>query len=232
MFAPCVTLLRPSIERSCSQRHVSQHDDRRARSASLEIAFQPFQLPGAEPAEVARLQIEHVDARDEMRAVVVEAVPPAIGASVEALEECRAVVAEHIVLAGHVVHRSADAVDDLLRNVELLRLRQAWFSGKVDFASLVKEFGGDDERLTITGETREFVRPTDAGHQFFTRFCPTCGTSLFWRSNRNPGMTGIAVGAFADPLFPAPVRSVWERSRRAWVEVPAEDHFDKGRLPK
>ena len=49
-----------------------------------------------------------------------------------------------------------------------------------------------DERLTITGETREFVRPTDAGHQFFTRFCPTCGTSLFWRSNRNPGMTGIA----------------------------------------
>jgi hypothetical protein len=45
-------------------------------------------------------------------------------------------------------------------------------------------------------------------------------------------MTGIAVGAFADASFPAPVRSVWERSRHAWTEIPVEHHFDKGRLPK
>src|SRR5512145_1905717 len=76
-----------------------------------------------------------------------------------------------------------------------------------------------DGQITITGVTREFARPTDAGNQFFTHFCPTCGTSLFWRSDRNPGMTGIAVGAFADPVFPAPVRSVWERSRHAWLAV-------------
>jgi hypothetical protein len=55
---------------------------------------------------------------------------------------------------------------------------------------------------------------------------------MFWRSDRNPGMTGVAVGAFADPAFPAPVRSVWERSRHAWMAVPVEHHFDKGRLPK
>lgn len=42
----------------------------------------------------------------------------------------------------------------------------------------------------------------------------------------------VAVGAFADPAFPAPVRSVWERSRHAWMAVPVEHHFDKGRLPK
>lgn len=89
-----------------------------------------------------------------------------------------------------------------------------------------------DDRLKITGATREYVRPTDAGNQFFTHFCPACGTSLFWRSDRNPGMTGIAVGAFGDPSFPAPVRSVWERSQHAWVSVPVEHHFDKGRLAK
>ena len=89
-----------------------------------------------------------------------------------------------------------------------------------------------NEQIAITGSTREFVRPTDAGHHFFTYFCPACGTSVFWRSNRNPGMTGIAVGAFADPSFPAPVRSVWECSRHSWVEIPVEHHFDKGRLPK
>ena len=38
-----------------------------------------------------------------------------------------------------------------------------------------------DDRITITGATREFVRPTDAGNQFSTHFCPTCGTSMFWR---------------------------------------------------
>jgi len=89
-----------------------------------------------------------------------------------------------------------------------------------------------DDRITISGATCEFVRPTDAGNQFFTHFCPTCGTSMFWRSDRNPGMTGVAVGAFADPAFPAPVRSVWERSQHAWVALPVEHHFDKGRLPK
>ena len=89
-----------------------------------------------------------------------------------------------------------------------------------------------DERITITGVTREFVRPTDAGNPFSTHFCPTCGTSIFWSSARNPGMTGVAVGTFADPAFPAPVRSVWERSRHAWMAVPVEHHFDKGRLPK
>jgi hypothetical protein len=89
-----------------------------------------------------------------------------------------------------------------------------------------------DDRITVTGSTREFVRPTESGNRFFTHFCPTCGTSMFWRSDRNPGMTGIAVGAFADPAFPAPVRSVWERSRHAWLAVPAEHHFEKGCLPK
>jgi hypothetical protein len=88
------------------------------------------------------------------------------------------------------------------------------------------------ENVAVHGETREFVRPTDAGNQFVTHFCPVCGTSLHWHSGKNPGLVGVAVGAFGDPSFPTPVRSVWEQSRHAWVDVScAAQHFMQGRIP-
>ena len=87
------------------------------------------------------------------------------------------------------------------------------------------------EQISIAGESRSYSRPTDAGHEFTTHFCPHCGTSVHWASGKNPGLVGVAVGALADPSFPAPVRSVWERSKHAWVEVGvASQHFDKGRV--
>ena len=86
------------------------------------------------------------------------------------------------------------------------------------------------EQVTVTGTTREYVRPTEAGNQFTTHFCPTCGTSTHWRVDKRPGLVGVAVGAFAAPSFPAPVRSVWEQSKHPWVDASAaEQHFPKGR---
>ena len=87
------------------------------------------------------------------------------------------------------------------------------------------------EDVRISGDTTEFVRPTDAGNQFITRFCPQCGSSLYWRSGKNPGLVGVAVGAFADASFPPPVRSVWEQSMHDWVRMDAvAAHFPKGRV--
>ena len=87
------------------------------------------------------------------------------------------------------------------------------------------------ESLTISGATTEFDRPTDSGNSFSTRFCPSCGSSVYWSSGKNPGLVGVAVGAFADPAFPAPVRSVWEQSMHPWVQVGvAAQHFPKGRV--
>ena len=87
------------------------------------------------------------------------------------------------------------------------------------------------EQVRATGESRAYSRPTDAGHAFTTHFCPRCGTSVHWVSGKNPGLVGVAVGAFADPSFPPPVRSVWERSKHPWSDVHvASQHFDKGRV--
>ena len=84
--------------------------------------------------------------------------------------------------------------------------------------------------VSIEGTYAEFRRPTDAGHEFVTHFCPACGTSLFWYSGKNPGMLGVAVGAFGDPTFESPHRSVWEQSKHEWSDVDvAKQHFEKGR---
>ena len=86
------------------------------------------------------------------------------------------------------------------------------------------------EAVTISGAPREFTRATDAGNTFTTGFCPDCGSSVYAKASRMPAETGVTVGSFADPAFPAPIRSVYEQSMHAWL--PALDgmtHHPRGR---
>jgi len=41
---------------------------------------------------------------------------------------------------------------------------------------------------------------------------------VYWERDGMADHIGVAVGAFADPSFPAPVSSIWEESRHPWVE--------------
>jgi len=74
--------------------------------------------------------------------------------------------------------------------------------------------------VSIAGEAREFTRLTDAGSSFTNAFCPDCGSSVYARAGKYPAILGVMVGAFADPGFPAPARSVFEQSRLAWTQLP------------
>jgi hypothetical protein len=40
-------------------------------------------------------------------------------------------------------------------------------------------------------------------------FCSECGSTVFWELERMPQLIGVGVGAFADPAFPPPERSVF-----------------------
>lgn len=86
------------------------------------------------------------------------------------------------------------------------------------------------EQLTISGEYREYTRPTSTGGKFTSCFCPECGSSVFWRADKHPTMIGVAVGCISDIAFPAPARAVWEQSKRHWIELPAvDDHYTRAR---
>jgi len=86
------------------------------------------------------------------------------------------------------------------------------------------------ETLTISGEATRFERPTATGGTFETYFCPRCGSTVYARASKHPAMIGVAVGAIADPAFAAPVRSVWEQSKHAWIVMPpGAEAFSRGR---
>ena len=86
------------------------------------------------------------------------------------------------------------------------------------------------EAVTVSGDAREFTRPTDAGNSFTTGFCPECGSTVYAKASRMPEITGVPLGAFADPSFPQPIRSVYEQSKHRWVALPeATSHHPRGR---
>jgi hypothetical protein len=70
------------------------------------------------------------------------------------------------------------------------------------------------------GRSTEYVRVSDEGEERTFYFCPECGATVFYRSPYLDGFIAVPVGAFADPSFPAPLRSVWESRRHAWVSLP------------
>jgi hypothetical protein len=72
-------------------------------------------------------------------------------------------------------------------------------------------------QITVQGTSNLYVRDGQSGHKLRIHFCPDCGTSVYWEAEFRPDYYGVAVGAFADPQFPLPVRSVWEQTRHPWL---------------
>ncbi len=67
----------------------------------------------------------------------------------------------------------------------------------------------------------------DEGGGATFHFCPVCGATVYYLIEDLPDMIAIPVGAFADPLFPAPKISVYEERKHAWVRVPDDvEHYD------
>jgi hypothetical protein len=83
------------------------------------------------------------------------------------------------------------------------------------------------ERVTVEGRASQFTRTADSGNTITFNFCPACGSTVCWQVSNQPDLVAVAVGAFADPKFPAPRHSVYEKRRHSWVSVPADaEHLD------
>ena len=82
-------------------------------------------------------------------------------------------------------------------------------------------FFARSQLVSTNGEHRVFRRQGDSGTWLVFHFCPSCGSNVFWESDRQPNMISVAVGAFADPDFPAPSRTVWTAHKHEWLPFPA-----------
>lgn len=76
------------------------------------------------------------------------------------------------------------------------------------------------ESARITGESREYLRISDADEERRFHFCPHCGATVYYVTE--PEYVAIPVGVLGEPDFPAPRVSVWERRKHAWVVTPAD----------
>ena len=74
--------------------------------------------------------------------------------------------------------------------------------------------------VTITGASNEFVRVGDGGTRGTFRFCPECGSTVYYTAEGLEGFIAVPVGAFADPQFPSPAFSVYEERMHSWVSLP------------
>jgi hypothetical protein len=72
----------------------------------------------------------------------------------------------------------------------------------------------------VFGTATEYVRTGDQGATFIFRFCPVCGTTLYHSEVGREASVGVAIGAFADPGFPAPQISIYDCRRHPWVQLP------------
>ena len=80
------------------------------------------------------------------------------------------------------------------------------------------------ERACVTahGVAHGFTRASGSGFDVTFRFCPACGSSLWWEPARMPHLIGVAAGAFADLHFSRPEQAVWSRHRHCWLDLPPD----------
>ena len=73
------------------------------------------------------------------------------------------------------------------------------------------------EAVVTAGPASVYPRTAESGNTSEMMFCPTCGSTVFWIPHARPGITCVAVGAFADPTFPMPIRTVYDEHRHPWI---------------
>jgi hypothetical protein len=75
------------------------------------------------------------------------------------------------------------------------------------------------EQVRTEGLNKVYERRSDSGRKVEFRFCPNCGSTVFWHAEFGPHLVGIAFGAFADPSMPWPTHSAWETTGHPWVTL-------------
>ncbi len=73
--------------------------------------------------------------------------------------------------------------------------------------------------VTTDGEFRTYERVGESGLWARYHFCPGCGATVFYENEDLPGAYAIPVGAFADPTFAHPTRSIFESRKHQWVQI-------------
>lgn len=87
-------------------------------------------------------------------------------------------------------------------------------------AFAVTAYYAEGEVVAFEGEASLFQRLGGSGLPLVFRFCPDCGSTVWWEPKWRPGRIAVAAGGFADRTFPAPQRLIWTEHKASWVRPP------------
>jgi hypothetical protein len=85
------------------------------------------------------------------------------------------------------------------------------------------------DQVTVEGQSKIWTHLADSGNRITHHFCADCGSTVHYLiEGKFDGLVAIPLGAFADPQFPPPQFSVWERRKHQWVEISGDqvEHSD------
>lgn len=76
-----------------------------------------------------------------------------------------------------------------------------------------------ENQVSRSGPATEWTRAAESGRTLTSRFCPTCGTTVWWTAELFPGLIGIALGS-TEHADLTPSVAVWDKHRAPWLELP------------
>ena len=83
----------------------------------------------------------------------------------------------------------------------------------------------DREKVAASGASNSYTRLGNSGRSIDFRFCPACGSTVFWMPEFREDLIAVALGCFEQPSSLVPTQSVYEESRMRWVafDLPGGD---------
>jgi hypothetical protein len=86
-------------------------------------------------------------------------------------------------------------------------------------AGHVAVIGVPEERISFSGEIRNFRSLADSGLCVTRSFCPTCGAGIYNRPDAAVGLVFVRASALDDPNQFTPQMNVWTASATSWDAV-------------
>lgn len=88
-----------------------------------------------------------------------------------------------------------------------------------------------EQALKVSGEVKYYESLGRNGKRIWRGFCPNCGSNLFGRVEKAPGLLSIRAGTLDDPNQFQPKLQIYAADAPNWVTLDADLHTFQADLP-
>ncbi|MDE0878666.1 MAG: GFA family protein [Sphingomonas bacterium] len=102
---------------------------------------------------------------------------------------------------------------------------------KLSGAPYVSAFSVPADSFRVTGQTVDFRRLAEAGHEVTTTHCAACGSRVHAQSAGATHLMNVFASTLADPSGYLPISNVYLSEAAHWIEPP-QAKFNFAKMPR